>query len=190
MGKDDYFGSNMILFDSNTNMKVADAKIIRHDRDIQSIYISVTNFDLKNDEVYKILIIFEGRLFSYLGRTRGKLSDDVMEISLFNYSEVDLRGEPRFKVDKKGIAYRVRDIEEEVIIEKKMLMNIIDISKNGVHIDLESMELEKGFSFDFFVILDDKQIERLSARVVRKAKDDSDRYTYGCELYRANRENE
>lgn len=190
MSKDDYFGSNMILFDSDTNMKIADAQIIRHDKDIQSIYLNVKNFNLLNDVVYKVLILYKGKLVSYLGRTRGKISDEVIEISLFNYSEVDLRGDPRYKIDKRGIVYRVRDIEEQVIIEKKMIMTILDISKNGMHIDLEHMELEVNFTFDFFVVLDDKHIERLSARVVRKSESDLGRNTYGCELYRDNQEDE
>lgn len=181
MGNIDYTGEDITVSSLENNKIIFETKIARYNRNNDTVFIAMKKFELKNDEVYKF-IIYANKVHSCFGRTRGLTLDNNMEISLFNFEELDIRKDERFRIEKNAVIIRVKDAGDKMLAEKKINIKLLDISKNGIMMCVDSMELEIGYSFDFLIILDSVHMKRLNATVMRKSLNEYKEYVYGCGL--------
>lgn len=183
MNTTDFTGYDMIARDAETNETLFMGKIAAYNKIQNIIEVDAQPQADFEQRRMRVLIFQEGQAYDSYGTYRKLLNGNQIGVALYKGTVKADRKNERFTVDLSSEI--IEQITENGVstLEHEIPIHILDISRSGVRIQGEGLDLKKYDKITIrFTIR--KQTKKYYAQIVRIGKEDPDHniLEYGCEL--------
>lgn len=173
-------GCRAVVSDKKTRKTISDTKIIAYDTSRNVIRIQEDLFQ-KMEDIDKVTVLILGNqgLYEFAGTVRKAAASGETEIALYAGKEKESRGYVRYEMQSKGKVESVFLGEQEIKLRRMIVVQILNISANGIFFLATAGSFEVGEKIRLQVDLKGN-VFASDYKVIRVQKYKNGAWGFGC----------